>query len=99
MSQVKQKIIRPIYSSPPLHGARLAAQVLGDAELFRKWCDELKVMSGRVQSMRQQLADELRRVGAASPDGGTWNHITNQIGMFAFTGLSSSHVDDLRVKF
>jgi len=99
MSQVKQKIIRPIYSSPPLHGARLAAHVLGDPELFGKWCEELRVMSGRVQSMRQQLADELRRVGAPAPDGGNWSHITDQIGMFAFTGLSAEHADELRTKF
>lgn len=99
MSQVKQRVIRPIYSSPPLHGARLATHVLGDPQLFSQWCGELRVMSGRVQSMRSQLADELRRIGALAPDGGDWSHITNQIGMFAYTGLSSEHVDKLRTSF
>jgi aspartate/tyrosine/aromatic aminotransferase len=99
MSQVKQGVIRPIYSSPPLHGARLAAHVLGDPALFAQWGEELKVMSGRVQSMRSQLADELRRIGAPAPDGGSWSHITDQIGMFAFTGLSADHVDKLRTQY
>eukprot|EP00966_Prymnesium_polylepis_P050377 1166072-Prymnesium_polylepis.1 len=53
-------------------------------------------MAGRVQRMRSMLADELRRVGAPSPDGGRWEHVTSQIGMFAFTGLSAEHVDALR---
>ena len=33
LSQLKQRIVRPMYSSPPLHGARIAAGILGDAEL------------------------------------------------------------------
>uniref|UniRef100_A0A7S0J568 Aspartate aminotransferase n=1 Tax=Calcidiscus leptoporus TaxID=127549 RepID=A0A7S0J568_9EUKA len=96
MSQVKQRIIRPHYSSPPLHGARLACTVLSDAKLFSQWCTELLVMATRVQCMRATLADELRRVRAPAPDGGDWGHITSQIGMFAFTGLSAAHVDALR---
>ena len=96
MSQVKQRVVRPCYSSPPLHGARLAAEVLGDAALFGKWKGELHIMAGRVQRMRQALAEELRRIGARAPDGGEWQHITSQIGMFAYTGLSAAHVDELR---
>ena len=57
---------------------------------------QLRVMAGRVKRMRQSLADELRRVGAPAPDGGRWEHITDQIGMFAFTGLSGEHADALR---
>jgi len=96
MSQVKQRVIRPVYSSPPLHGALLAAEVLSDEALFAQWTDELALMAGRVQRMRSLLADELRRIGAPSPDGGDWGHITSQIGMFAYTGLSAAHVDALR---
>jgi aspartate aminotransferase len=94
--QVKQRVIRPVYSSPPLHGALLAAEVLSDEALFAQWTDELALMAGRVQRMRSLLADELRRIGAPSPDGGDWGHITSQIGMFAYTGLSAAHVDALR---
>ena len=94
--QVKQKVIRPVYSSPPLHGARLASEVLGDAALFEQWQAELDTMASRVRRMRHELADELRRVGARAPDGGEWSHITDQIGMFAYTGLSAASVDALR---
>nr|ABI13182.1 aspartate aminotransferase [Emiliania huxleyi] len=120
LSTVKQTIVRPAYSSPPLHGARLAAealapstasvsapaggstplsprrQVLGDAALFAQWRGELRGMANRVHRMRVLLADALRAEGAPSPDGGDWGHVVDQIGMFAYTGLSASHVDSLR---
>ena len=91
LSQVKQTVIRPMYSSPPLHGARIAAAVLGDAELNQAWRVELQAMSDRIQSMRSQLTAELTRIGAP----GDWSHINQQIGMFAFTGLSAEVVDTL----
>jgi len=95
LSQVMQKVIRPNYSSPPLHGARLAATILSDPELFGQWREDLKVMAGRVSRMRSELQAALRKAGAPSPDGGDWSHVTSQIGMFAFTGLSPAHVDTL----
>lgn len=36
-SQLRGAIIRPMYSSPPAHGAAIAAKVLGDPELMREW--------------------------------------------------------------
>ena len=96
MSQVKQRVVRPVYSSPPLHGAQLACEVLGDPGLFGQWQGELLTMSGRVKRMRSELRDALRANGTPAPDGGTWAHITDQIGMFAYTGLSAAHVDALR---
>ena len=98
-TQVKQRVIRPVYSSPPLHGALLASTVLADDALFEQWRTELQQMAGRVRRMRQLLVAELRRVGAPSPSGGDWSHITSQIGMFAFTGLQPSQVDRLREKW
>ena len=53
-------------------------------------------MASRVRRMREGLATELRKVNAPAPDGGAWQHITEQIGMFAYTGLSAKHVDALR---
>lgn len=41
-------------------------------------------MSGRIAEMRQGLYDGLVAQGSTLP----WNHITDQIGMFAFTGLT-----------
>ena len=67
---MKQRVVRPVYSSPPLHGALLAAAVLSDEQLFAQWEGELRAMATRVRRMRALLAEELRRVGAPSPDGG-----------------------------
>lgn len=36
LSQLKI-IIRPMYSNPPVHGARIAAEILGDAKLKSIW--------------------------------------------------------------
>ena len=96
-SQLQGPILRPLWSSPPLHGARIAAKVLGDATLRQQWMGELKGMSDRIISMRVALRAELERIGAPSPaGGGDWSHVDSQIGMFAFTGLSAAQVDRLR---
>ena len=42
-------------------------------------------MAERIISMRTLLKAELVRLGVK----GTWNHITDQIGMFSYTGLTS----------
>ena len=35
-SQIKI-IVRPLYSNPPLHGARIASTILGDSLLSAQW--------------------------------------------------------------
>lgn len=45
--------------------------------------------------MRILLRSELQRLGAA----GTWKHITDQIGMFSYTGLSEKTCDILMEKY
>merc|ERR1711920_1113603 len=77
-------IIRNLYSNPPKHGANIVKAVLSDPVLYQEWRDELKAMSMRIQLMRTELYDELVRLGTP----GSWTHITSQIGMFSFTGLS-----------
>lgn len=79
-------------SNPPLYGARIAATVLNDAKLFAEWEENLDTMSGRIKDMRQALRSKLEALGTP----GTWNHITDQIGMFSFTGLSEAQVAKLR---
>ncbi|EOD11943.1 aspartate aminotransferase [Emiliania huxleyi CCMP1516] len=77
-------IIRNLYSNPPKHGANIVKTVLSDPALYQEWRDELKAMSLRIQDMRTALYDELTSLGTP----GSWTHITSQIGMFSFTGLS-----------
>ena len=36
MSQIKI-LIRPMYSNPPIHGARIVTEILGNADLRKEW--------------------------------------------------------------
>lgn len=44
-------------------------------------------MADRIIAMRHGLRERLEKLGTP----GTWNHITDQIGMFSFTGLNGKH--------
>jgi len=84
-------LIRPMYSNPPVHGARLVAKVLGDPKLNQLWKQEVKQMADRVISMRHQLVKNLKSSGSTRD----WKHITDQIGMFCYTGLNGKQCDEL----
>ena len=94
MSRLKQ-IARPIWSNPPIHGARLINCVLENPELVKEWHRELKVMSGRMFDMRQGLYNRLVQSGSKH----SWKHVIDQIGMFAYTGLNKEMVEELRNKY
>jgi aspartate aminotransferase len=83
MSRIKQ-VARPIYSNPPIHGARLVDIVLGSPELTAEWHSELKVMASRMANMRKGLVQNMKELGSQH----NWNHITDQIGMFAYVGFN-----------
>jgi aspartate aminotransferase len=86
------KIIgRPMYSNPPLFGARVVSTVLNTPELEAQWYLDLKTMSSRIFSMREALVKLLKEKGSPFD----WSHITKQIGMFAFTGLNPDQVRSL----
>ncbi|KAL4983478.1 pyridoxal phosphate-dependent transferase [Aspergillus falconensis] len=82
-------------SNPPAYGARIASKILNDPALFAQWEDDLRTMSGRIAEMRKGLRQRLEE--KKTP--GSWNHITDQIGMFSFTGLSEAQVKVLREKW
>ena len=46
-------------------------------------------MADRIIMMRQGLRDGLKREGSSH----NWQHITNQIGMFCYTGLKPEQVN------
>jgi len=87
-------IIRPLYSNPPIHGARLVSAILGSPELKEQWLGEVKGMADRIIAMREKLYNTL--VELKTP--GEWGHIKSQIGMFSFTGLKPEQVDALAEK-
>ena len=94
LSQVKI-VIRTNYSNPPTHGAQLAATVLSDADLRAQWVDELGEMRDRIKAMRGALVEGLRAAGVE----GDYSYITDQVGMFSFSGLTKDQMVRLRNEF
>ncbi|KAF4623432.1 hypothetical protein D9613_001856 [Agrocybe pediades] len=88
-------IIRPMYSNPPLHGARIANTILSTPELYTQWESEVKGMADRIISMREKLYNSLQN-DLKTP--GEWGHIKSQIGMFSFTGLTAPQTKVLAEK-
>ncbi|KAF7320366.1 Aspartate aminotransferase [Mycena kentingensis (nom. inval.)] len=88
-------IIRPMYSNPPIHGARIANTILSNSELYTEWETEVKSMAERIISMREALYNSLTN-DLKTP--GEWGHIKSQIGMFSFTGLKKEQTEALAQK-
>ncbi|KAI9775829.1 MAG: aspartate transaminase aat1 [Geoglossum umbratile] len=84
-------LVRPMYSNPPVNGARIASEILNDPVLREQWLVEVKGMADRIISMRALLKKNLEDLGS----GYDWSHITSQIGMFAYTGLDPKQMDQL----
>jgi aspartate/tyrosine/aromatic aminotransferase len=81
-----------MYSNPPIHGARIVDIILSDPKLTASWHEDLLTMSGRIKDMRAALVEKLKEHGSTHD----WSHVTSQIGMFAYTGLSVEQVDKLK---
>lgn len=84
--------VRRNYSSPPTHGARIVAQVLGTPALRAAWSEELGAMRQRIKLMRQRLYDGV----VTRLPGRDVRYFIDQRGMFSYTGLSAAQADTLR---
>jgi aspartate aminotransferase len=87
--------IRANYSNPPAHGAAVVSTILRDAELRAQWEQELTGMCQRIHAMRERFVAELKKQGIDRD----FSFITQQKGMFSFSGLSAEQVDQLRERF
>ncbi|XP_020284741.1 aspartate aminotransferase, mitochondrial [Pseudomyrmex gracilis] len=94
LSQIKI-LIRPMYSNPPINGARIVTEILGNPELRKEWLHDVKGMADRIISVRTKLRDNLKKNGSTR----NWSHITDQIGMFCYTGLKPNEVEKLTKDF
>jgi aromatic-amino-acid transaminase len=94
LSQLKI-VIRANYSNPPTHGAQVVATVLNTAALRALWEEELAGMRERIKRMRTALQSELRAAGVERDLG----FITQQRGMFSYSGLSKNQMVRLRNEF
>ncbi len=94
MSQLKI-MIRTNYSNPPIHGGQVVATVLNTPELRTLWEKELGDMRSRIKQMRITLVEKLKAAGVKQD----MSFITQQIGMFSYSGLTKDQMVRLRSEF
>jgi aromatic-amino-acid transaminase len=83
---------RQNFSFPPDHGARLVTMILEDAALRADWMAELEEVRRNMLTLRQSLADTLRK--ATNSD--RFDFVATHRGMFSRLGLTEAQVDTLR---
>jgi len=94
LSQLK-RVIRTNYSNPPTHGAQVVATVLTTPALRAMWEEELAGMRVRIKQMRIALLEKLHAAGVT----GDMGFITQQKGMFSYSGLNATQMQRLRSDF
>lgn len=90
-----EKSIRSNYSNPPAHGGAIVTAILEDAEMRALWVGELAEMRDRIRAMRDSFVHTLKAKGVARD----FSFITQQNGMFSFSGLNQDQVKTLREKY
>ncbi|XP_011405366.2 PREDICTED: aspartate aminotransferase, mitochondrial-like [Amphimedon queenslandica] len=81
-------VIRPMYSNPPINGARIATEILTNPQYRNQWLKEFNVVFEDIQSKRVAFHDALVKTGSKRD----WSHILRQKGWFCFTSLSEEQV-------
>ncbi|KAI8611573.1 pyridoxal phosphate-dependent transferase [Chytriomyces sp. MP71] len=88
-------LVRASISNAPGFGAKIVDIVLSNEALRVEWEENLRTMAGRIGEMRVRLFKHLQELGTP----GTWTHVTSQIGMFSYTGLTKGQVTVIKSKF
>lgn len=86
---------RQNYSFPPDHGARLVTMILNDDALKADWMAELEDVRLGMLGLRQQLADELKRLTNSD----RFDFIAGHRGMFSRIGATPEEVMKIREEF
>ena len=89
-SQLKNLIISK-YICPPSQIGRMVASILQDAYLKSEWLRELTSISCRLEQTRSKLRHKLETLCPTQ----SWQHITEQNGIFWYSGLTSAQVETL----
>ncbi|KAJ1958642.1 Aspartate aminotransferase, cytoplasmic [Dipsacomyces acuminosporus] len=95
VSSQLNRLSRATISTAAGFGAKVAGIILQDPELYKEWLENMNEMSSRIKTMRDALRDRLVQLGTP----GTWKHVSEQIGMFSFTGLTKTQVAALRDQY
>ncbi len=83
---------RQNYSFPPDHGARVVTTILTDPDLRADWENELEETRKGMLDLRQQLADELKRLTNSD----RFDFLAHHRGMFSRLGTTPEMVEKLR---
>jgi len=86
---------RQNYSFPPDHGARVVTTILQDPNLRADWEAELEETRNGMLTLRQQLADELKRLTNSD----RFDFLAHHRGMFSLLGTTPELVEKLRADF
>ena len=90
-----QTVIRSNYSMPPSHGARIVSTVFAHKALKEEWAEELEVMRKRIAETRIMLRAKMEELQVTVD----LSFLTEQRGMFSYTGFSTEQVERLRDEF
>lgn len=93
--QALKTVVRSNYSMPPSHGARIVSTIFADEDLTAEWNRELTTMRTRIGTMRKTLRTKLEE-RQVSED---MSFLTEQVGMFSYTGFTPDMVNHLRDDF
>ncbi|KAJ9591622.1 hypothetical protein L9F63_001836 [Diploptera punctata] len=88
-------IVRAMYLCPTRIGSELVIKVLQNPQHCEEWQKCLRKMAEQLKEVRQALKDRLVKLGTP----GSWEHITEQKGMFSFTALTRKQVAYLAEKY
>ena len=87
--------VRANFSNPPAHGANIVTTILSNPELRQMWEDEVKEMRDRIKEMRELFVAKLSALGVKAD----FSFISQQYGMFSFSGLTKEQVARLKEEF
>lgn len=87
--------VRANFSNPPAHGANIVTTILSTPELRQMWEDEVKEMRDRIKEMRELFVAKLSALGVKAD----FSFISQQYGMFSFSGLTKEQVARLKEEF
>ncbi|XP_075960347.1 putative aspartate aminotransferase, cytoplasmic 2 [Anarhichas minor] len=94
MESQADKIVRSLWAQPSVGGAHVVATVLSNPAHLVEWKEEVKCIVERCMMIREILRDRLRLLGTP----GCWDHLTQQGGLYCFTGLNGEQVEFLSQK-
>jgi aspartate aminotransferase len=86
------RIARSIYSMPPDHGAAITYEILDNSGLRELWADEVTAMRKRIQGLRHDVVQQLKRTCPQRDFG----FIETQRGMFSYLGITVEQVRALQ---